>query len=80
MQSKTVAVVGGEVTGNIGSCSVVSTNITVSSFYKETVAVNSCTGQVVADNIWYYWSYVAVPVTIFVIICGFASFIKWLTD
>lgn len=44
------AIVGGNVTGNIGSCSVVSTDINTSFMYQKTVAVNSCTGVIVSES------------------------------
>lgn len=47
----TKLVVGGNVSGNIGSCEVNSTDVSKDFFHVETMAVNSCTGQIVADYI-----------------------------
>lgn len=41
--------------GNLGSCSVVSTNVSINSFYTETIAVNSCTGDIVSQNTYFDW-------------------------
>lgn len=38
--------------GNIGSCEVKSTQFSKGFWKSETVAVNSCTGQIIADNIY----------------------------
>lgn len=38
--------------GNIGSCEVKSTQFSHSFWKSETIAVNSCTGQIVAQNIY----------------------------
>lgn len=51
MDTKTNVVVGGSVSGNIGSCQVNSTDVQKDLLHVETMAVNSCTGQVVADYI-----------------------------
>lgn len=45
-------IVGGNVSGNVGSCEVKSDFYKVSFFKEETVAVNSCTGEIVAQNIY----------------------------
>lgn len=42
--------VGGNVTGNVGSCEVKSDYYSVSFFKEQTTAVNSCTGQIIAQN------------------------------
>lgn len=75
-----VAVVAGNVSGNIGQCVVNTTSVDVSSFYKHSFAVNSCTGQIVGDYTYYDWSYVFFPSV--VIICIFALIVgmKWLVD
>jgi hypothetical protein len=74
MENKPTVLVGGDVTGNIGSCEVKSSNFSVSSFYTETVAVNSCTGEVVSQNIYYDWSYIYFPAAlIFIIVAIFVS-------
>lgn len=47
---KAIIVGGSGVEGNIGSCAVVSETYPISVLRVETVAVNSCTGDVVAQN------------------------------
>lgn len=42
-------VVGGTVSGNVGSCSVVATDISVNPFMTRSIGVNSCSGEIVAD-------------------------------
>ena len=59
---------GSGVTGNVGSCSIQSTDVDISSFYKETIAVNSCTGTVLADNTYFDWSLILVPALIITIV------------
>lgn len=71
-QTPTV-VVGGSVEGNIGSCEVKTTSISKSSFYTQTIAVNSCSGEIVSNNTFYDWSYVYFPlvlVIVFILIFG----------
>lgn len=53
-------IVGGNVSGNVGSCEVKSTDVKHSFFKIETVAVNSCSGQIVADNTYTDWFGVAL--------------------
>lgn len=74
---KNTAIIGGNVTGNIGSCSVVSTDISTSMMYQKTVAVNSCTGEVVSQS----QEYIGVGGSMSIIIFGILSFvtlIAWL--
>lgn len=51
MPSPTV-VVGGPVNGNIGSCQVNPATYKVDLLHSETIAVNSCSGVVVADHVY----------------------------
>ena len=55
MDKTTVVAVTPSVSGNVGSCQVNSQDIPVSSWTIETVAVNSCTGDVVAQNTYLSW-------------------------
>lgn len=74
------AIVGGNVTGNIGSCKIESTGVDVSSFYKYTVAVNSCTGEVVSKSeVYFDSSWLVIPVLVFTIIFSLIAGIKWAT-
>jgi hypothetical protein len=70
------------IVGNIGSCEVKSNTYALSSFYKETVAVNSCTGEIVSDTTWYDYSYVYKPgiiiVVILAIVLGFGLILRLL--
>ena len=72
----TAVVTKGEVTGNIGSCQVNKTSVNVSSSYVQTIAINSCTGEVVADNTYYDWGYVYIPLAIvFIVVAIFVSIV-----
>lgn len=50
MDKKNIVIGGGNVSGNIGSCSIQSTDVPLSSWSYQTIAVNSCTGEIVASN------------------------------
>lgn len=64
-------VVAGGVNGNIGSCSIVSTNISKGAFTVETMAVNSCTGEIVSHTDAYFdSSWIAIPVIIIFLFLG----------
>lgn len=58
-----------EITGNIGSCKAENTTYAISSFYKQSTTVNSCTGQILRDVTFYDYSYIFV--IIFTVICSF---------
>lgn len=47
--------------GNIGSCSVVSTDYSVTAFKETTIAVNSCDGSVIDSNTHVHEELVLVP-------------------
>lgn len=79
--STPVVVSSGNITGNIGSCSITSQDISVSSWTMETVAVNSCTGVVVADNTYFAWgNLILVVVAILVGIMFALGFIRLIFD
>jgi hypothetical protein len=73
------AIIGGDVTGNIGSCSVVATDISTSLMYQKTVAVNSCTGIVVSESPEYLGAGAIIPLIIFGILF-FVALISWITQ
>ena len=54
------------ITGNIGSCEIKTSSMSVSSFYTQTMAVNSCTGEIVSQQTYYDYSYVYFPLVIIV--------------
>lgn len=64
-------VVGGTVSGNVGSCSVQTSDIQVDLFHVRSIGVNSCSGGIVGDythvdgNIFF-----VVPILLF--FCVFA--------
>ena len=39
--------------GNIGSCEIKSREFGNGTFHNQTIAVNSCTGEIVADNTYF---------------------------
>ena len=80
MTNQPTVVVGGAVTGNVGSCEIKSTQTYVSSFYTRTMAINSCTGEVVNDNTYYDWSYIYFPSVVIVIIFVVALVIRKLNN
>lgn len=49
MTNQPTVVVGGTVSGNVGSCSIVETDVRVDWIHIRSMGVNSCTGGVVAD-------------------------------
>jgi len=53
------------IAGNIGSCEIKSDTYNISSFYCRTMAVNSCTGEVVSDTTFFQWGYIYLPFIIF---------------
>jgi len=53
---KTIVVGSPNITGNIGSCEVKSQNISLDSFHTQTIATNSCTGQIIAQNSYFDYS------------------------
>lgn len=75
---KTNTIVGGEnITGNIGSCSVVATKTQVdNSFFTErylSIAVNSCTGKTVSQSEYqtYEGVWMIIPIVLVVLFIGF---------
>ena len=44
------------ITGNVGECRINKESINVSSFYKRSIAVNSCSGEVVVDTTYFDFS------------------------
>ncbi len=71
------AIVGGNVSGNIGSCSVIATDMSTSLMYQKTVAVNSCTGAVVSESPEYIGAGGAISLVVFGIL-GFVALISWI--
>ncbi len=47
-------IVAGGVNGNIGDCKVNSESMYLDSFHLRTIAVNSCTGEIVSDSGAYF--------------------------
>jgi len=64
------------ITGNIGSCEIKSDTFSKNSFYSTTVAVNSCTGEIVSQNTYYNYGYIYFPVIVIVTIVA----LRWLFD
>lgn len=61
---------GGNIEGNIGSCEIKVTYVSMDSWHTTSMAVNSCNGQIVAQNTYFDWSPIYFPVIIiFVILC-----------
>lgn len=68
-QTASAVVLGGSnVEGNIGSCEVKTATLSKSSFYTQTIAVNSCSGEIISNNTYYDWGYVYFPVTIVLVV------------
>lgn len=57
-----------EITGNIGSCKAENTTYAISSFYKQSTTVNSCTGQILSDVTFYDFGYIYGPLIIVMIL------------
>lgn len=75
-----IAVTSGNLTGNVGSCAINSTDVNVNSFTIETIATNSCTGQVIADHTYFNWIAGIASGSIFLLILFFAFFTKMIID
>ncbi len=56
MTNTNVLVGGSNVNGVISNCGVNSTDVSLNSFYTETISVNSCTGEKLSDNSYFNWS------------------------
>lgn len=56
------------ITGNIGSCEVKKTDISVDSFHMTTVAINSCDGSIVSQNTYFDYSWFTIPLAIIFIV------------
>lgn len=80
MATQSTVVVGGAVEGNIGSCEVKSTSVSLDSWHTQTLAVNSCTGEVVSNNSYYDWSYIYFPVMIVFVIVTILVFVRGIFD
>ena len=80
MANTPVVMTNGNVQGNIGSCEIKTSEVSVSSFYKRSIALDSCTGQIVSDNTYYDWEYIYVPGVIIVIVLFLIIGIKIFSD
>lgn len=67
-------IVGGSVSGNVGSCEVKSTDIKISSWSYRTIAVNSCTGQVVSESTYRDYGNIFVGVMGILFVIGIVLF------
>lgn len=61
---KTIVVGSPNINGNIGSCEVKSNTFSLDSFHNQTVAVNSCTGDVVSQTIYFEYGIIGFPAVI----------------
>lgn len=66
MTDTNIVVPTANVTGNVGSCAITSTDVSKSSWTTETIAVNSCTGAVVADSTYISWGSVTLAILLIV--------------
>lgn len=72
---KTNVIVGSpNVSGNIGSCEIKSTNFQKTLFTKQTTAVNSCTGEIFSQSV-YFDSNWLFGLPILYLLVGFVCFI-----
>lgn len=51
MTNTNVLVGGSNVSGNIGSCEIKSDNVSIDYWHYKAIAVNSCTGNIISENI-----------------------------
>jgi len=77
---KVIVPIGGNVQGNIGSCEIKTTSIDLSSFYKQTIAVNSCNGEIVSSNSYYDWGYIYFPLMVVGMVLGIIKGVMYLSD
>ena len=68
--SNTIIAGSENIEGNIGSCQVNSQSFEVDSWHTQTIAVDSCTGKIIAQNTYFDWSVVYVPFFIIFILFG----------
>ena len=73
----TALVTSPNINGNIGSCEVKTTDISIDSWNTQTIAVNSCTGQIVAQNTYFSWGIVLFAFGAFIFI---ALFVRMIID
>lgn len=65
---KTLIVGSPNINGNVGSCEVKSDSFQKDFWHRETVAVNSCTGQIISESIYLDGSWVLFGLIVIVII------------
>ena len=68
MEKTNVIVGGSNVNGNIGSCEIKSDNFSTSSWRTQTVAVNSCTGEIVSSKEYFDVGVIYFPAIIIIIV------------
>lgn len=77
---KTLIIPTNNLSGNIGSCEVKTTSLSVDSFHTRSIAINSCTGAIVSDNTYYDWEYVYAPGVIVIILIAVGLFFRIIMD
>lgn len=66
--------------GNIGSCEVKTTSLSKDSWHNTTIAVNSCTGEVIQQNTYYDYSYIYYPIMLIVVVFFIGLIIRIFSD
>lgn len=74
MENTKVIVGGANVSGNIGSCEIKSNSFSTNSWRTQTVAVNSCTGEIISTKEYFDYGIIYFPLVIILIVGG----IGWL--
>ena len=71
MNKTAVVAISPNISGNVGSCAVTSNSFQKTLFTVETVAVNSCTGEVVSQSVYFdsTWLF-GVPIILIMIGIG----------
>lgn len=62
-------ILGGEVTGNIGSCNVLETTAYIDFWHRLVMFTNSCTGEIVREATYFDWGVVVTSILLAALVC-----------
>lgn len=64
------------INGNIGNCQINSTDSTVDTFHTMTIAINSCNGEIVNQNVHLESTFIIVPIIVLTMVLGAILMVK----
>lgn len=76
----TAVIAGSNVEGNIGSCSVIPSSYPVDFWYKEVVAVNSCSGEVVSKEVIFNGDIIFAGVAMLLLLAFIGAILRMIFD